>query len=203
MRPAKTTLLPAVLLAATLAACGSDSKKQSAPPYVDDGKLTLMSRNLCLGADLTAVLSATTPLDLSAATTAAWAQVQGNNFNDRADKIADEIVAAAPDLVGLQEATLGTIPATDVAYDYLGTLLAKLADRGHPYAQAKVVELFDVEVPVQLGATDVRITDRLVILAVEGLAVTNVRGAAYSDANLLSISLLGHPLAVKRGWAAV
>lgn len=214
MRPTHTTLLT-LALAATLAACGEDEDEGF--KYTDDGKLTVMTRNLYLGAELDAILTAGTPQDLVAATTAAWAQVNGNDFNARADALADEIATAAPDLVGVQEASLwrtqtpgdaatgGTVAATTVAHDYLGTLLARLSARGLPYAAVQTVELFDVEVPVvvQGGTMDVRLTDRLVILALSGVPATNARGAVYADANLLTLSLLGNPVRVKRGWAAV
>jgi endonuclease/exonuclease/phosphatase family metal-dependent hydrolase len=219
MRPTRTTLLTFAALAAALGACGSDSKNggPAAPAYHDDGKLTLVTRNLYLGADLAAIIAATTPIDLVTATSQAWAMVNANDFDARAEKIADEIVAAAPDLVGLQEASLwrtqspsdaGTAsptPATTVAIDYLDILLRKLAARGHPYVAVKTVELFDFEVPVSTaqGTIDVRLTDRDVLLAVAGLQTTNGRGGAYSDANLLTLSILGQPAKVKRGWEAV
>jgi endonuclease/exonuclease/phosphatase family metal-dependent hydrolase len=214
MRPTQTTLLT-LALAATLAACGDDEEEGF--EYTDDGKLTVMTRNLYLGAELNDIIAATTPQDLVAATTAAWGQVNANDFASRADALADEIAAAAPDLVGIQEASLwrtqtpgdaaagGTVAATAVAFDYLGTLLARLSDRGLPYTAVRTVDLFDVEVPVvvQGGTMDVRLTDRLVVLALSGVPVTNARGAAYADANLLTLSLLGGPVRVKRGWAAV
>lgn len=214
MRPTK--LLLSLALAATLAACGDDNE-DNGPAYADDGKLTVMTRNLYLGADLTAILTAGSSAELVAATTAAWGQVQTNDFAARAEKLADEIVAAGPDLVGVQEASLwrtqspgdaasaGTVPATTVAIDFLGILLDRLAARGHPYAAVQTVELFDVEVPVVQGqgTIDVRLTDRLVILGVSGIPASNARGQAYGDANLLQLSLLGRPVGVKRGWAAV
>lgn len=213
MRPTK--LLITLALAGVLAACGDDD--DDGLQYVDDGMLTVMTQNLYLGADLTAILTAPTPQDLVAATTAAWAQVQANDFSSRADALADEIVAAAPDLVGIQEASLwrtqtpgdasggGTVPAVTVAIDHLATLLDRLAARGRPYVAVRTVELFDVEVPVviQGGTMDVRLTDRLVILAASGLPTSNARGEAYSDPNLLELSLLGSPVRVARGWAAV
>lgn len=218
MRPTKTTLLTLAALTAALAACGSDNDNggSNVPAYQDDGNLTVVTRNLYLGADLGPIIAATTPQEFLKATSDAWAQVNANDFGARADKIADEIVAAAPDLVGLQEVSLwrtqspsdsvgARAPATTVAIDYLQLLLDKLAARGHPYVAVNTVESFDIEVPVSTAQAtiDVRVTDRDVILAVAGLQVANARGGTYSDANLLLLSLLGQPLAVKRGWQSV
>src|SRR5512138_3553190 len=86
--PMRTTprslLLAAVLLAS--AACGGDDHGGGggpvAPiPYQDDGKLTVMTRNLYLGADLAPVIAAgADPTKFVTATTQAWAQAQQNNF---------------------------------------------------------------------------------------------------------------------------
>jgi endonuclease/exonuclease/phosphatase family metal-dependent hydrolase len=218
MRSKHLPLALAAALAATLAACGDDDEDNTVP-YVDDGKLTVMTRNLFLGAELGPILTATTPQEFVAATTAAWATVQANDFPARAERLADEIAAAQPDLVGLQEVSLwrtqspgdaavgGTTPATTVAIDYLAILLDRLAARGFRYVAVQVVELADIEVPIlvppPVNSNDVRLTDRDVILVREGVPVANPRGDSFAAAALGQVSVGGQALGVERGWSAV
>jgi endonuclease/exonuclease/phosphatase family metal-dependent hydrolase len=212
MRSTRSLLLSAVLLAA--AGCGDDDDVTPIP-YQDDGKLTVMTRNLYLGADLTAVIEATTPLEAAAAASAVWSSVQANDFRVRANAIADEILAELPDVVGLQEvswwrtqtpsdfATNPTTNAATNAYDYLDLLLDALAARGLTYVAAQQLDLFDVELPV--GNMDVRLTDRQVILVRQGVVHTANPSdkAVFPDAALLPLDLLTGTVRVKRGWTKV
>lgn len=168
--------------------------------------LPVMTRNLYLGADLDPVIGAVDPQHFAAAAAQAWATVQGNDFHVRAEAIADEIAAARPALVGLQEAFLWrTItqgdqgPVVAVAYDYVHDLIAALAARGLAYREVVEVELLDMAVPVSASLT-VRATDREVILARGD--VTTARAEAHVFEQLLPISVLGQPLSVKRGWVS-
>jgi endonuclease/exonuclease/phosphatase family metal-dependent hydrolase len=205
-----------------LAACGDDDDDRGRP-YRDDGKLTVMTRNLYLGSDLGGVIEAATIVDpteqaaaLVAAATQVWANVQTNDFRLRAAALADEISAAEPDLVGLQEATLwriqspsdaivgGTTPATQEAFNYVNLLLAELDARGLTYVVANELDLFDFEAPVQVGATfqDVRLTDRQVILAREGVSVSAVDSGVFQLLVPLPVPG-GDAIPVKRGWTKV
>jgi endonuclease/exonuclease/phosphatase family metal-dependent hydrolase len=214
-RTARRLVIAALALA--LASCGGDGGGDRTIPYADDGKLTVMTRNLYLGAELRPLLGATDPAGLVAATTAIWSMVRANDFRARAEKLADEIAAAQPDLVGLQEVSLwrsqtpgdaafgGQTPATTIELDYLAILLDALARRRLAYAPAEVLELADLEAPVTTGAapggTDLRLTDRDVILARRGLPIANAQGAAFSA--LGQVTVLGTTIAVKRGWSSV
>ena len=68
--------------------------------------LTVMTRNLYLGANLDAIVRAPSAAEAFAAVERGWAQVQANNFPARARAIAREIATAKPDFVGFQEAVL-------------------------------------------------------------------------------------------------
>lgn len=211
MRSTRCLVLSAALLAA---ACGDDDAGGVAPiPYQDDGKLTVMTRNLYLGADLRPVLDAT-PETFLAATTAVWDAVNANRFDLRAEAIADEILAHLPDVVALQEVSLwrtqnpgdslgpAPTPATVEAIDYLDLLTAALARRGLSYVAAQQRELFDVELLVGTGQ-DVRFTDRQVILVREGIPLVAEAGDQGVFTSLMTRQVLGNEVVVTRGWARV
>jgi len=167
----------------------------------------VMSRNLYLGADLGPVIAAQNLSQFVAATSAAWAMVQKNDFHTRVHAIAAEIAKRRPALVGLQEAfTWHTVSRVDgkatVVYDYVPELLAALAERGLGYRLAAQVELLQFQAPTAFGF-DVRTTDHGAILAREDVRTSNAVGKAFSDQNLLPLSILGTPLLVKRGYMTV
>jgi len=170
--------------------------------------VTVMSRNLYLGAELGPVIGAQTLPDFLQATTAVWAMVQKNDFDVRAIALADEIARARPALIGLQEAYVWrtqtpsdpTTPATTVRYDYVNQLLGALAARGLEYRLAAEQQLIDFEAPT-LGGLDVRTTDHSAILAREDVKTSDAKGGVYQT--LLPISLLGQPFSVPRGWTSV
>lgn len=220
---------PAVGLVVTLACGGAttaatDRAALGTPPdraAPDEGRhvgreLTVMTRNLYLGADFDPVMSATTQQAFVAATTAVWAMVNRNVFHVRAEALADEIAAARPELVGLQEAYLwriqspgdalagGTTPATTVVFDDVQELLDALRARGVHYRAAATVTLLDFEAPVLTatgGSDDVRATDRGAVLAREDVQTANPEAHVYQT--LLPVTVLGRPLPVPRGWASV
>lgn len=182
---------------------------------------TVMTRNLYLGADLTPVLTALASGDNNAivgAATQTWAAVQATRPPERMAAIADEIAAAGPDMVGLQEVTRWTTytfnpqtgATTDpvVAYDFLALLLDALAARGVHYsavegaiannfASPPIPILADAAVPTAA----VQLADRDVILARDGVGVTNARTGTYET--IVSFPFNGTVLPVARGWGSV
>lgn len=172
--------------------------------------VTVMSRNLYLGADLLPVIGSATPAELVANAAAAWQAVQATNFPERAQAIADEVRAQHPDLIGLQEVALWRTqtpfdgpasPATTPAVDFLALLTAALQQRGLDYTAVSTVENFDGEVPIPPLNMDVRYTDRDVILARAGVAVSNEQHGNYS-VGLPLPALFGGGI-IKRGWTSV
>jgi endonuclease/exonuclease/phosphatase family metal-dependent hydrolase len=222
MRSTRSLLLSAVLLASAAGCGGDDDDDGGVPfiPYQDDGKLTVMTRNLYLGADLLPVVDVllagtVDPIAFVDATTTVWNAVQANDFAARAEVLADEILAHLPDVIGLQEASLwrtqtpgdstgARTPATTVAIDYLETLRAALSARGLSYVAAQQIDLFDIEVPIATGQ-DVRLTDRQVILVREGVPFVADDGdkGVFSGPTLLPLPLFDQILPVKRGWTKV
>jgi endonuclease/exonuclease/phosphatase family metal-dependent hydrolase len=170
-----------------------------------------MTRNLFLGADLTpayqALAAPTGPADLPAAVAGIFnpgeppGVVQRTDFATRAVGLADEIEAARPDLIGLQEAALWRTGDT-VAADHLELLEAELARRGLRYRRVSVKVNGDVAMPSAAGIM-VGLSDREAILARDGggLVLSNVQSGAFETA--LPIETPSGTFALARGWLAV
>lgn len=230
------TLSAAAVLAFAIAACSSDqaTAPAGAPvPYLaaeqaNDGNeggnkfLTVMTRNIYLGAALDPVIGAPAPQLIPIRVAGVWAQMQQTNFAERAKALADEIAAAKPELIGLQEVSLWrtqfpgdahlatSAPATEVAYDFLQILLEELAARGQKYVVASVVENFDAELFMFTGTPgasptrDIRLTDRDVILAKHNLKTWNPQGAQYAAKATIAVGGAGGPrVVIARGWTSV
>jgi len=133
-------------------------------------KVTVMTRNLYLGADLGPAIGATGLEDFVNKNGQILRDVDTNNFPVRARGLAKEILSKQPDLVGLQEVSMwrtgdvnltaaatggcrkaqaaGTpCTATTVKYDYLQLLLDRLNKHGKTYRVVKVQREFDFEAP--------------------------------------------------------
>lgn len=154
----------AVTLAAVLVAPGvadAAKKKRKAQKNV-----TVMTRNLYLGGDITRALGATAGTSggidtLNAFGTAnyqTWQTVQGTDFPSRAALLAGEIKRVKPDLVGLQEVAkwrtgpmelnaLGVSNASTVVYDFEKSLMAELKKAKAPYTVVRRQQESDVEGP--------------------------------------------------------
>jgi endonuclease/exonuclease/phosphatase family metal-dependent hydrolase len=186
-------------------------------------KLTVMTRNLYLGSGLTNLLAARSPLELAQAATQDWANVVATNFPVRARALAGEIAGAHADVVGLQEVTLWrdqtpsdivlgtpTPNAGHVVYDFLAILRQALAARGTPYVPVSVSVNADAESPridpnSPDGFTDVRLTDRDVILVRAPLAgkFTNPRDGHYATQFSFPTPASPVPISFTRGWASI
>lgn len=204
-------------------ACGSPGAPAGDAAELRGGNkyVTVMTQNLFLGGELGPAMSAGTPEEFLAATTDIWAHVKANDFNVRAEAIANEIAAARPDVIGLQEvytwriqedgdaAFGGTVPATQVVYDYLEILRAALAARGLEYAVAATVELSDIEAPILKlpppaagdPFSDIRMTDHEAILVRADAELANAAGGVYAAA--LPVPTPVGTIVVKRGWVSV
>ena len=194
----------------------------------DSQHITVMTRNLYLGANLDqailAILSGNQQVITDAATVT-WASVVSTNFPERAEVLADEIAHSQPHLVGLQEVSLyrtgpsdtfsaNPTPARRVRLDYLEILLQELNERGLHYAPVAVTKNFDVENPgdIDVGEEtniqDIRLTDRDVILAHTDLPSTelklsNVQIANFQTNASLPIGDTGQFVTIVRGWSSV
>lgn len=192
--------------------------------------VTVMTRNIYIGADITRPLRAAEGrngqeaiLALGHANHELRKIVERTNFGVRSKLLAEEIAAAQPDLVGLQEVALwrhgemqldqlGKPNATEVDYDFLATLLADLSQRGARYEVLKIQEESDVEAPAFTGnpyvgtardTQDVRLTVRDVILLRQGSGIQVAESGGAHYRHELPVDLAGVPFSFVRGYAWV
>jgi len=222
-RPLRYRSLVAVLVT-TLAVLVPAGTAQAGPA---GPQLTVMTRNLYLGAELTGTILAPTLSAQIDANTEAWQDVLATDFRTRARALADEIVLVRPDVVGLQEVTLwreqrpsdiaepgpngevqigpNTPNARHVVLDFLSILRTALAARGLPYSPVATVVNTDAEGPVEgeSGLVDVRFTDRDVILVRSTLLrnVNNSMAANYTAR--LRLPTPAGPVTFLRGWTSI
>jgi endonuclease/exonuclease/phosphatase family metal-dependent hydrolase len=211
-----TRLKMLLALAAAALLAVPAARAEQPHPFAGDRQVTVMAQNLYLGTDLNPIFGAPTLPALFAAVSAGWLQVQSNDFPARAQAIADEIAAAKPDLVGLQEAILfrtdfppdgSATPAETVAYDFVHLLVAALADRGLAYDPVSVYTGTDAELPAGFPPQlDVRLTDHVVVLAradekTADLKLSNEQSGRYPTA--LTVPTVAGPITLPRGWVSV
>ena len=171
-------VLAAVVALATPVAAEAATKR-GAP------KVTVMTRNLFLGADLSpAIQAADIPSAIDGAGTV-WNELQSTKFPERAAPLAREIKRSKADLVGLQEVALwrkqtpsdggappispiqGAQPATDVEFDFLALLKAQLKKVGAKYRVVVVQKEFGGELPVDADHSDATGTGPLATLGAD------------------------------------
>jgi endonuclease/exonuclease/phosphatase family metal-dependent hydrolase len=224
MHPFRTLPALAALSLMAIAACRDDGiAPPPAPvPHLERdlpgggrGGITVMTRNLYVGANVDLVIQAanTDPNSVPQVVAAAFQQLQHTDFHVRAEGIADEIARNRPHVVGLQELSLIRIQtpgdfqpfnAADTVIDFLNVLQAALAARGLQYTAYTIPET-DVEVPTLTGFdpstgptfSDVRLNDYDAVLIRADLPVANVASANYAN-----LAPLFGPLPLLRGWVA-
>jgi endonuclease/exonuclease/phosphatase family metal-dependent hydrolase len=212
--------LLALPLLLPLATAPADAASPPVPAVAaDPGRTaTVMTRNLYLGASLDDIIAALTSGDLGqvvAAATATWTTVQASHPAERMGAVADEIVAADPAAVGLQEvSTWTTLPldprtlqpagAPTVRYDFLQLLLDALTARGvsyHAVDGATSTNFTSAFIPVLVGGAPsqaVKLVDRDVILVRDGITATNAHHGNFQTV----LQPPAAPLKVDRGWGS-
>ena len=190
--------------------------------------VTVMTRNLYLGADINRPLQAAQGrtghdalLALGHANHEVREIVQRTNFGARSELLADEIAFIRPDLIGLQEVALwrhgplqldhlGRLDAVATDADFLEILRRDLTERGVSYEVVSMQQESDVEGPAFTGdpfrgtvdeGRDVRLTVRDVILLRQGsqARVTDNGGSQYR--HRIDVTLAGVGFAFIRGYA--
>jgi Endonuclease/Exonuclease/phosphatase family len=204
--------LLALLAMVAVAMLAAPARSQAANP-----KVSVMTRNLYLGADLSPGIAAQNFDQLKDAAGTILNQVDQNNFPVRARGLAQEILQKRPALVGLQEAALWrTAPcgspffppqATTVRYDFIQLLLNRL---GSNYRLVVSQPEFDFESPANTDHSpdhscdiNARLTMRDAILKRVGTdVVTRNPGKGHFD-TLLQEPVSGVPVDVTRGWTNI
>ena len=214
-------------LAAIAAVAVPAATADAAPKRAKKGQVTVMTRNLFLGADLTPGLVAANFQELANGAGVILNQVDDNRFPLRARGLAAEILRKKPDLVGLQEVSWWRtdkcgvpipINASKTRYDYLKLLLDRLNKGEKRYRVVVIQPEFDFEVPVNADGDETtgtpvtelqiegcelngRLTMRDVILAKRGTVTTsNARRGSFD--RLLQVTPGSFPVSVTRGWTS-
>jgi len=202
------------LLAALAALALAPVAKSNGPPEAQPSALTVMTRNIYVGADAERpVLLARTREDFARANTHLWRTMRKTDFPARARLLAREIKRTRPDVIGLQEVALWRrgpkgvtdgprTPARRLVYDFLRILQRRLRRAGLEYRAAARQRNSDVEGPTTLGY-DIRLTDRDVILVRRSRRLRVGHPSARLFTARISFNLFGIPITVKRGWTAV
>ena len=165
-------------------------------------QIKVMTRNLYLGTDidpLVGALASGNPGLIAAASTQAWNNIAATDFLNRSGALADEIAAANPDLVGLQEATRFVLATQGgpVVIDFVGILLAQLQARGAVYMPVSSIQNIAVTLPVPgIGLLDY--SDSEVILARSDVLTTNSQSGQYG----VFVAIPG-VLEIRRSWVSV
>ena len=207
-------LLALAVLALPAGASATFGKDKATKAHRQGKPITVMTRNIYLGADIGRPLRATQGLPpeqqgpaFVAANTTLREIVDQTDFPLRSKQLAREIATHKPHLVGLQEVALwrrGPLgsPATTVDYDFLQILLDDLAALGQRYEVVHVQEESDVSGPAVLDDTlqTVRLTMRDVLIkrANNSVKVLESGGAQY--AARISLTVAGQPVAFIRGY---
>jgi endonuclease/exonuclease/phosphatase family metal-dependent hydrolase len=203
----------------------AEAKKAKRP------SVTVMTRNLFLGADLSPAIGASTIGQAIDGAGQIWNEMQSTRFPERVVPLAREIKRSKADLVGLQEVALwrkqemsdggsppvspiGT-PATVVEQDFLALLRAQL---GNSYRVVVVQNEFDAELPVDADGNnatgegplaaegvdfDARLTMRDVILVRKGSKVKLGKTRKANFDTRYEPNVGGIVIPVDRGWASV
>ena len=177
-------------------------------------RVTVMTRNLYLGGDLTTVLSDANPIPgiVSVVT-----QVEASNPVARMEMVAHEIAQREPLLVGLQEVASWEIPgmnpldatqrlAPAASYDFLSLLMHDLAAEGVPYRVVVAQKNFDStqQLPALLESL-ASFVDRDVIIARSGLPagqlkVLRTKTGHYRHQLSIPVTALGSTVNFDRGY---
>ena len=224
----RTALFVAALALTAMAIPAVTEAKKPKPPTV-----TVMTRNLFLGADLSPAIGAATIPQAIDGAGQIWNEMQSTRFAERAVPLAREIKRSKADLVGLQEVALwrkqtpsdggsppvspiGT-PATAVEQDFLAILRRELKRIGAKYRVVVVQKEFEAELPVDQDGSDTtgnaalagadfdaRLTMRDVILARKTSKLKLGKTRKGNFATRYEPTIGGLiTIPVDRGWASV
>jgi len=208
---------PAGILIDGDAVASNGRAPEMSPPGLT--KLSVMTRNVFVGADVDRVIAAGSPEEIPVLVAQTYAELFANDFNERAKALAREIAQKNPQLVGLQEISTirlqspgdaafgGTIPAETVVFDFLAILMRELDATRAQYRVAALVQNADVEMPMIIDPAtfsfdDVRLTDYDVVLVRSDVEVLSTQSANYAAALEVPVGP-GVSFQIPRGYTSV
>ena len=106
-RPLTRALLRASVALAVAVPLGAPAVATAAPAPARD--LTVMTRNLYLGSDLHAAMTATDPVSLLTAVAQIYGTSLFTSFPARSAALAEEVATQHPDVIGLEEVSRWTV----------------------------------------------------------------------------------------------
>ena len=184
-----------LILVLSLSSCDFLPDVASSRSSNGNPEVTVMTRNLYLGADFNVILGAQSPAEIPLRVSQFYGHVQSTNYPERVKALADEIAETRPHLIGLQEVALYRMQspsdyitgvtepnAEDVVLDFLALLQSELAARDLPYRVVNESANVDEELPGAVSATeffDLRLTLRNVILALPNVGTTESESEIY------------------------
>lgn len=207
------TLVSVLLLIASYPA-SADTRARFEP------SVRVMTRNLYLGADIFAVVKASSPDLIPIVVAEKYAMIVQNDFAERAKALAMEIGEKNPDLIGCQEVARFTRlrpagdpqapPAPVEQYDYLDLLLDALQTCGLEYEVAVVGLNANVTLPMLQGFDAdgnvrfdyVNYLDRDVILAKRGITTKHAETYGFGK-NFNVVFSDTQSVVFQRGFVAV
>jgi endonuclease/exonuclease/phosphatase family metal-dependent hydrolase len=171
-----------------------------------DTRLSFLTWNLYLGADIEALLTTPPPPNqIPIRVTEVFRKVLATNFPVRVKAIAREIAFKKPDLIGLQEAVMWqqVIPYfRTITIDFLQLLLDELKKIGLHYDIAAQNSNVSVELPDSQGNI-IRLLDRDVILIRNSRKLNIVNKKEANFKTNLNVQIAGQSFKVVRGWSFV
>ena len=174
--------------------------------------VTVMTRNLYLGADIIKLATARDRGEFERNATALFNTVTQTDFKSRAPLIADEIKRNKPDFVGLQEVALwrqgpkdgSATQATTVVYDWLTDLQAALRAKGLRYKVVRKQTEFDFEGPTSQNR-DIRFTqqDAVLMRVNKNVKARKVKSGNFDSAFQVPLNSIGQTANVRRGFVSL
>jgi hypothetical protein len=204
-------ILPLLALALAFACSTTDApfapSEPALPSVSANGarSITVLTRNMYIGADVDAVIAALAspdPNDDLPALLGNIAVLQRTAFPVRAQALAAEIARARPHIVGLQEVTELQVNLTglgipvNIDLNFLPVLLDALAARGLTYTvAAQVINLTAAPLP------GISVTDHDVILV--DASRVSVAPGVVAQTYALNLGVVAPGVDIKRGWVRI
>jgi endonuclease/exonuclease/phosphatase family metal-dependent hydrolase len=203
MKRSMSLLFVAALI--PLSAC-SDLQQPVAPDLALQGitavdPVTVMSRNIYLGANIDALIDPSVPLE--EALVQALTELERTSFPTRAPKLAMEIAQRLPHVIGLQEVSRYDFitAAGSQSMDFLAILQAYLGAMGAHYDVAVHQENVSLTLPGIGPLLGITYTDGDAILVRSDVAWDDA-DAGHFDSQV-TLEVMGHEFQNLRGWNAV